>query len=92
MNIIGKDKLHEFKKAHPDAGSQIDSWLAEVENADWSTPLEVKKRYGKASILGGNQIVFDIRGNRYRLLVQVSYKNKIVLIEKVGTHDEYMKW
>ncbi len=92
MNIIGKEKIYEFKRAHPDAATQIDSWLAEVEEANWAAPSDVKNRYVKASILPDNQVVFNIRGNRYRLLVQISYKNKIVLIKKVGTHEEYMKW
>ncbi len=92
MNIIGKDKLNEFKESHPDASSQVDSWVAEVEEADWDTPQSIKERYAKASILPGNQVVFNIRGNRYRLLVRVGYQSKVVLVKNVGTHDEYMEW
>ena len=92
MNIVGKDKLHDFKSAHPDACSHIDAWVAEVEDVAWSTPQDVKARYPKASILPRNQVVFNIRGNRYRLLVRASYKNNVVVVTNVGTHQEYMKW
>lgn len=91
MNVIGKGALEEFKKKHSDARSQIDSWIAEVEGANWENPLDVKKRYINASIIDGS-IVFNIRGNNYRLWVKVSYQNKTVLVKKVGTHNEYIKW
>ncbi len=92
MKIAGKKALYDFKKDHPDAIPQIDAWEAEVSEAKWSTPLLIKKRYSSASFLSNNQVVFNMKGNKYRLLVQVDYKNEIVLIKKVGTHEEYMKW
>ncbi len=92
MKIIGRVKLHDFKNKHSDASSQIDCWEAEVGVANWSSSHDIKQRYASASFLKDNQVVFNLRGNRYRLLVQVSYKNKIVLVKKVGTHEEYMDW
>ncbi|MGD0591825.1 MAG: type II toxin-antitoxin system HigB family toxin [Bacteroidota bacterium] len=92
MRIIGRDKLDDFKKKHPDACSQIDSWEADVEEADWSLTQDVRQRYGSASFLGNNQAVFNIKGNKYRLLTQINYKSKIVLVLKAGTHQEYMNW
>jgi mRNA interferase HigB len=92
MKIIGRDKLVSFKEKHPDACSQIDSWEAEVEDADWLLPQDVKQRYGSASFIGNNQVVFNIKGNKFRLLTQINYKNKIVLVLKAGTHQEYMNW
>lgn len=92
MKIIGREKLNEFKNRHPDAGSQIDSWEAETEDAEWSTPHEIKRRYVSASFLEDNQVIFNIKGNKYRMKVQINYANKIVLVKKVGTHSEYMKW
>lgn len=91
MKVIGKGVLDEFKLKHIEVCSQVDSWLAEVEAADWSSPLVVKQRYASASIIDGN-IVFNIKGNNYRLWVKVNYKNGIVLIKEAGTHNEYMKW
>ena len=92
MRIIGRDKLDDFKKKHPDACSQIDSWEAEVEEADWSLPQDVRRRFGSVSFIGNNQVVFNIKGNKYRLLTQINYKSKIVLVLKAGTHQEYNKW
>lgn len=92
MNLLGKKHLHDFKEKHADARSQIESWEAEVEEAQWATPHHLKARYAKASLLGNQQVVFNMCGNKYRLLVQVNYKNGIVLVKKIGTHKEYDKW
>ncbi len=91
MKVIGKGVLDEFKAKHADASTQVDSWLAEVEEAEWSNPMDVKQRYASASIIDGN-IVFNIKGNNYRLWIKVNYKNGIVLIKEVGTHSQYIKW
>ncbi|MDD5702685.1 MAG: type II toxin-antitoxin system HigB family toxin [Dehalococcoidales bacterium] len=66
--------------------------MAEVEGANWKAPYELKYRYPKASILGNQQVIFDICGNKYRLWTQISYKNGIVLIKNIGTHKEYENW
>jgi mRNA interferase HigB len=92
MKILGREKLFEFRNKHSDASSQIDSWEAEAENAEWKTPKDIKVRYAQASFIAKNHVVFNIKGNKYRLLVQVNYQNKIILVKKVGTHEEYMKW
>ncbi|MCL4518461.1 MAG: type II toxin-antitoxin system HigB family toxin [Thaumarchaeota archaeon] len=92
MELLGKEKLQDFKEKHADAKSQIESWEAEIEEAQWDTPHNLKSRYPKASLLGNQQVVFNIRGDYYRLLVKVNYKNKIVLVKRIGTHKEYDKW
>lgn len=92
MKLIGKQILNDFKEQHPDTRSQIESWEAEVEEAQWSSPADLKRRYPKASILKEQHVVFDICWNRYRLLVQVGYKTGIVLVKKIGTHKEYDDW
>lgn len=92
MKLLGKKILNDFKQKHADAQSQIESWMAEVKEAEWDTPHDLKSRYPKASLIGDQQVVFNICGNRYRLLAQVSYKNEIVLVKKVGTHKEYDNW
>lgn len=92
MKLLGKKILHDFKEKHADARSHIESWEAEVEEAQWATPQHLKSRYPKASLLSNQQMVFNICGNKYRLLVQVNYKNGIVLIKKIGSHKEYDKW
>lgn len=92
MKLLGKQILHDFKERHPDAKSHVDSWEAEVEEAQWKTPIDLKRDFQKASILKDNHVIFDILGNRYRLLVQITYKNGVVLTKKAGTHKEYDKW
>jgi mRNA interferase HigB len=92
MKILGRNILSAFKAAHQDASSQVDSWEAEVNAMNWEMPSDIKARYASASFLADNHVVFNIKGNKYRLLVQVTYKSKIVLVKRAGTHQEYMKW
>jgi mRNA interferase HigB len=92
VNLLNKAILRDFKLRHPDTQSQIDSWAAEASGAKWKTPLDIKQRYGSASFLKDNHVVFNIKGNKYRLRVQVNYEHQIVLILKAGTHEEYMTW
>ena len=92
MKIVGRNILEDFKGKYADVCSQVDSWCAEAITASWSKPTDIKQRYATASLLANNHVVFNLKGNKYRLLTQVSYKNQIILIKKVGTHNEYMKW
>ncbi|MCP6718553.1 MAG: type II toxin-antitoxin system HigB family toxin [Patescibacteria group bacterium] len=92
MELIGKKILSDFKRRYNDVSSQVDSWQAEVEAADWETPHDVKRRYASASFPGRGQAIFNLKGNQYRLLVIINFKNKIILIKKAGTHQEYMNW
>lgn len=92
MKILGKPILREFTNKRVDTRSQIESWEAEVEAADWKTPIDLKQRYPKASLIGKQQVVFNICGNRYRLWVSIAYQTGIVMVKKVGTHKEYDDW
>jgi len=92
MELVGILKLDRFKRKHADARSPIDSWLAEADDATWRTPQDIKDRYASASFLSGRRVVFNIKGNDYRLLVKVSFKNQIVQILQIGTHAEYDSW
>lgn len=91
MTIVGRDKLHKFGRSHHDAKAALDSWFNEVSHADWKTTQDVKKRYRSADFLAGNRVIFNIKGNHYRLVVRLRYQRGIVLIEWVGTHAEYDK-
>ncbi len=92
MKVVGRKKLEEFSRRHADVRSQIQAWLCEVEEAQWQTPHDVKARYATASFLGDNRVVFNLKGNKYRLDVKLSYKNQVVLIKRIGTHAEYSTW
>lgn len=92
MQLIGKDLLMTFKDAHSDARSHVNAWEAEVENAEWKTPHDLKARFPKASLPGKRQVIFNICGNKYRLWVKVAYNIGVVIVKAIGTHKEYEKW
>jgi mRNA interferase HigB len=92
MRLVGQELLAEFAKLHADIRSPLDAWIREVEDTDWKGPEDVKARYPSASILGYNRVVFNIKGNKYRIETKISYEIKVVLAKQIGTHSEYMKW
>lgn len=91
MRIAGRDKLDEFSGVHADARSWIATWIADAETALWFTPQDIKRNYASASFLAGNIVIFNIKGNRYRLEVRVAYNTGTVVVRWAGTHVEYMK-
>jgi len=88
MRIIAKRTLREFWEQHPAAEEPLLAWYREVEKQDWDTPAEVKAKYGGASIVGDTRVVFNIKGNDYRLVVKINYPYRVVYIRFVGTHAE----
>jgi len=92
MKVIGKPILAKFEQRHADVRPQVNSWLAEVEDALWSSPADIKTRFPSASFLSNSRVVFNLKGNHYRLLVQVNYPAKVVLVIKIGTHADYDRW
>lgn len=89
MRIVARTKIREFSILFPDAKSQLDAWWAEAHSSDWKTPTDIKNKYGSASIIAGNRIVFNICGNKYRLIVKFEYRIGIGYIRFIGTHSEY---
>lgn len=89
MNLVGRDKLDAFCRLHRDARGWIENWLGEVEGAAWRTPHELKLAYGSASFLAGNTVIFNVKGNRYRMEVTVAWRVAVVVVQWVGTHAEY---
>ncbi|MBP7738537.1 MAG: type II toxin-antitoxin system HigB family toxin [Spirochaetes bacterium] len=92
MRIIAKSTIIEFYKDRPeysDAQGQLEAWYAEVRAAHWKKPSDVKALYRSASILKSNRVVFNICGNKYRLVVKVNYPAQIVFIRFIGTHRQY---
>lgn len=81
--------MYQFSEVHPQAKAPLDSWFNEAKHSDWKTPADVKLRYSTASFLRDNRIVFNISGNKYRLLCRVNYTTAIIYILFVGTHAEY---
>lgn len=89
MRVISRKTLREFWEDYPDARDTLQAWYADVKQADWKSPADIKSRYVTASILPNNRVVFNIKGNHYRLIVAVKYDQSIVYIRFVGTHSQY---
>ena len=89
MRVIAKKILREFWEKHSDCEQQLKSWYQEASNAEWTSPNEIKSEYPSASILSNNRIVFNIKGNNYRLIIKINYDYQIVWIRFIGTHSEY---
>jgi mRNA interferase HigB len=89
MRIISRKKLREFWDRHPDARASLEVWFADVKQADWKTPQDIKTVYRNASLIANNRVVFNIKGNKYRLIVAVQYAYQLVYIRFIGTHEEY---
>ncbi len=91
VRIIAIKTLRDFWLKHSDAEQPIRAWYTEVKKADWQKPADVIKFYRTASILKNNKVVFNIKGNDYRLVTAINYDFKIVYIRFIGTHKEYDK-
>lgn len=89
MRIISRRTLREFWHKKPDAEQALKAWFAEVSKAKWNSPDEVKRLYRTASILKNGRCVFNIAGNKYRLIVKVNYASKTIFIRFIGTHVQY---
>jgi mRNA interferase HigB len=91
MRIIAKKALKDYWLKKPQARAALEAWHAEAKNAEWSTPADVKASYGTASILKDGRVVFNIGGNKYRLVVWINYEFFTIYVRFVGTHKEYDK-
>lgn len=91
MRVIARKTLREFYESHADAKSPLEAWFHETLAAKWAGPQDIKQRFPSADILLGNRVVFNIKGNRYRLIVNIHYNTGIVFVRFVGTHAEYDK-
>jgi len=89
MRIISIKKLREFFESYPDSEQAIKSWKKVAKAADWSSCNEIKQQYRNASIVGNNRVVFNICGNKYRLIVKISFKAQIIYVRFIGTHKAY---
>lgn len=91
MRVIAKSTLRNFWIKHADAEQQLLAWFSEAEKAAWKSLNELKKEYPSASILSDNRVVFNIKGNKYRLIVKFNLEFQICWIRFIGTHAEYDK-
>lgn len=89
MRILSRRRLIEFWEIHPDAEQPLRAWYTEAKRASWKSPAEIKAIYRTVSILRNNHIVFNIKGNSYRLVVVIEFLQGKIFIRFVGTHAEY---
>ncbi|MBL7149893.1 MAG: type II toxin-antitoxin system HigB family toxin [Candidatus Cloacimonetes bacterium] len=91
MIIVQRKVLNEFSRTYDDVSDQVSAFIKELERAKWKNPNHLKERFPKASILGNKCYVFDLKGNKYRVVVKINYKKQIVQIKWAGLHKEYDK-
>lgn len=91
MRVISRKTLKNFWIKHPQAEQPLKAWFCEAEQALWDTPQDIKDHYRSADFLKNNRVIFNIAGNKYRLIVQINYSYSIVYIRFLGTHKEYDK-
>lgn len=89
MRVIALRTRRAFWEQHPEAQDALVAWYQDVKRAQWRTPADIKQVYRNASFVGHNRVVFNIKGNHYRVVVAVQYNQAIVYIRFVGTHREY---
>lgn len=90
MQVIARRTLRQFWERHPQAERPIRSWFAAVSKARWTGPADVKRQYGTTvDFVGDNRLIFDLGGNKFRLIVHVSYTFGRVLVKFIGTHADY---
>ena len=91
MRIFSRKTLKEYWDKHEDIEQSLRSWYTDVNQAEWKTPEDIKEKYPKASFLKDSRVVFDIKGNKYRLIVRVNFPMLWVFVRFIGTHAEYDK-
>lgn len=89
MRVVAVRTLREFWHLHPDAEQPLRAWHDEARAAHWTSPQDIKDRYASVSFVGNNRVVFNVKGNKYRLIVAVAYRFQAVYIKFVGTHAQY---
>lgn len=89
MRIVSRATLKEFWEQFSDAEQPLKAWYEEAKKADWCSPQDIKDKYLNASFVGNNRVVFNIHGNKYRLVVAINYKFSMCYIRFVGSHQDY---
>ena len=89
--IFAKSTLRKFWEKHPDSEQYLKTWFDTAMNADWKTPNDIKKSYVNASILKNGRIVFNIKGNSYRLIIKFNFEKQLAFVRFLGTHSDYDK-
>lgn len=89
MNIVARSKLEKFWKKHRDSEQQLKAWYAEMKRSSFKSFHEIKEKYGTADPVGDKKVVFNVKGNKYRLIVKFDYRRQQGFVKFIGTHKEY---
>ena len=89
MKVLDRERLERFCRKHSEVRRWVENWLADVESAVWTTPQDIRRRYASASFLPEGVVIFNVKGNAYRLEVTVAYRTGVVIIDWIGTHADY---
>ena len=89
MRVISRRTLREYWERHAGARLPLQDWYATISGADWATPADLKAQHPDASILAGNRVVFNVAGNRLRIVVRINYPYRVIYIRFVGSHQDY---
>ena len=92
MILLGKRLLVEFSRKHASARGATSAWAAEVEGGAWRSSAELKARFPSVSFVASDRVVFNLKGNHFRLDAQINYSAQVILIRRIGTHAEYESW
>lgn len=91
MKLINRGLLINFVNKHSDARGWIDNWISDVEASVWTKPQDVKNRYSTASIISNSRVIFNVRGNKYRLEADIAYRTGVVFVKFIETHAQYTR-
>jgi mRNA interferase HigB len=89
MRVIAKRTLQQFWELHADAKNSLEAWHSQVIKAVWINPQEIKRQFGSVSVLKSGRVVFNIAGNKYRLVLAMDYRRQVCFIRFIGTHAQY---
>lgn len=89
MRIVAKRTLREFWTKHAESELSLKTWYAHAKAAQWRSPADVRDTFRAADFVAGNRVIFDIAGNKYRLVGKVNYRRRVIFIRFVGTHRDY---
>ena len=91
MKLINRGLLINFVNKYSDAKGWIDNWISDVEASTWKKPQDVKNRYSAASIISNSRVIFNVKGNKYRLEVDIAYRTGVVFVKFIETHAQYSR-
>ena len=91
MRVLSGNRLRSCWEQHADVEQALKAWYAEARTATWTCPNDIKQRYRSADFLADNRVVFNIKGNKYRLVAKIDYRHQVIRIRFVGIHAEYVR-